>query len=302
MNTQNKSVEKFLQSTCKFISTEERAKDIQDELRDHVSSYIEEFTQEGMEYEEATNMALKQMGDPDVLSEIYKSESNKSKRLFKSFLIGITLLLYVGAEIVDTYISNSNVFISASFVIVMTLCYGYFILDLIKTHKKDCELSKKEPIFYIQSYKMPTWYEKMAKYIQYFFMGSIILTLVAFLIDFNEIPNNEILKEVLEIIILSKSYLIMVILFSVLSPKNSNNIVYKDGILTLMSFIPFSNVCGYRWTKEHVKGKVCHTLELKLKKKSKFSNNNAGIKVSSYQINLIEEMFRSRSIEQMRYF
>lgn len=302
MNTQNKSVEKFLQSTCRFISTEERAKDIQDELRDHVSSYIEEFTQEGMDYEQATNMALKQMGDPDVLSKIYKCESNKSKRLFKAFLIGITLLLYVVAEIVDTYISNSNVFMSASFLIVMTLCYGYFIFDLIKTHKKDCELSKKDPVFYIQSYKMPTWYEKMAKYIQYFFVGSIILTLAAFLIEFNEIPKNEVLKEVLEIIILSKSYFIMVVLFSILNPKNSNNIVYTDGILTLMSFIPFSNVCGYRWTKEHVKGNVCHILELKLKKKSKFSNNNVIIKVSSYQINLIDELFKSRSIEQVRYF
>lgn len=80
MDLQKNSIDLFLQSVCRFVWDDEKAKDIQDELKDHISSYVEEYMDEGMNIDEATNEALKQMGDPNVLvnfinKKFYQKES-----------------------------------------------------------------------------------------------------------------------------------------------------------------------------------------------------------------------------------
>ena len=43
MDLQKNSIDLFLQSVCRFVWDDEKAKDIQDELKDHISSYVEEY-------------------------------------------------------------------------------------------------------------------------------------------------------------------------------------------------------------------------------------------------------------------
>ena len=43
MDLQKNSIDLFLQSVCRFVWDDEKAKDIQDELKDHISSYVEEW-------------------------------------------------------------------------------------------------------------------------------------------------------------------------------------------------------------------------------------------------------------------
>lgn len=108
MNMQNNSIENFLQSVCKFIRTEEKAKDIQDELRDHIYSYIEEYTKDGMSTDAAITMALKQMGDPNILSKIYKDKTSKFSRLLHIFLVIIVLSISTFSGLAFSYINNFN--------------------------------------------------------------------------------------------------------------------------------------------------------------------------------------------------
>ena len=87
MATEKNAIEKFLQSVCRFVSTEERARDIKDELRDHIDSYIYEYTNDGLSIEDATSKALKQMGDPCTLSSKFKDKISKKNRIFIASLI-----------------------------------------------------------------------------------------------------------------------------------------------------------------------------------------------------------------------
>ena len=69
--------------------------------------------------------------------------------------------------------------------------------------------------------------------------------------------------------------------------KLDKSIVYTNGILALNEFIPWDNIQGYRWDKLNKKGKIL---------------SRRAIKVSSFQVNLIEELFISKNIEKKRHF
>ena len=123
------SIEVFLQSVCRFISTEESAKDIRDELEDHISSYIEEYMDEGMDLDEATNKALEQMGDPRQLSELYKEAPYRYKGFWKILLITVFTCVYIFSKFMYDHLNFSDMnsaYITAIFVI---LFYGFFIFN-----------------------------------------------------------------------------------------------------------------------------------------------------------------------------
>lgn len=298
MTSKESTVDKFLQSVCRFVSTEERAQDIKDELKDHIESYICEYTNDGFSVEEATSKALMQMGDPDTLSTDFKDKVSNTNRIFT---ISLLLFFIISFSSITIYAYMNNIYSIIDLVVNISLVVLYMpiILSPIKAYKKGKTLSKKEPIFYIQSYKELNWSEVVLKAIQWFFIISIVLTILAFLADFKDIPKNEILKEALDMIHILNLYIIPIVMFSCLSPKKQNNIVYDEGILTFESFIPWDNILGYRWVKEHSKNKVINSVELKIK--SNYSYAQRIIKVSSYQMNLVDEVFKSNNIEKRQF-
>jgi len=197
MTKEKNSIENFLQSVCRFVSTEERAQDIRDELKDHIDSYIDEYTNDGMTIEDATSNALKQMGDPDALSSNFKDNISGNKRLFVVTLI-ISSMVILSSINIYGYMNNlytfSDVFINMTFLI----CYIPLIVGLIKTCKKNIKLAKENPIFYIQSYKESAWYENILKPFKWLFIISFLLIIVSFFTELRNIPKNEILYETLE--------------------------------------------------------------------------------------------------------
>lgn len=304
MNTETKSIESFLQSVCRFISTEEKAKDIQDELRDHICSYVDEYTRDGMSHEDATIMALKQMGDPNILSKMYKEKTYKANRLLHVFLIILVLSLTTFTSIAYSYINsfnNLNMFlISTILTILIALVFGIYTMDIIKTHKKDIELSKEDPIFYIQSYKSSIWEERTIKYVQIFFLFVSFILLISILSKFRYLHSSEVLSDSLFNINWLTFTIYMVIYLSILTPKGKHPVVYADGILTFNYFIPWNNIQGYMWSKETINGKVCYSLEFSLKKASKILSGRAPIKVSSSQVSLMNELFNKNNIKEIR--
>jgi len=303
MTKEKNSIENFLQSVCRFVSTEERAQDIRDELKDHIDSYIDEYTNDGMTIEDATSNALKQMGDPYALSTSFTDNIYSNKRIFIVGLIVSFMLMILSVNIYG-YVTNLYKFSDIFINMVFLICYIPLIMLLIKTCKKSKKLVKDDPIFYIQSYKESTWYENTLKPIKWLFIISFLLTIVSYLTEFKYIPKNEILYKTLDTLHLLTMDLIIIIMFSYSSPKVQNNIVYPDGILTFESFIPWDSIAGYRWVKEHSKNKIIYSIELKFKKNSssKYSFRSELIKVSSYQINLIDEIFKINDVEQRQCF
>lgn len=123
MNSQN-SIDNFLQSVCRFISTEEKAKDIQDELKDHIYSYIEEYTEDGMSSKDATTMALKQMGDPNSLSKLYKDKLCKANRIMRIISRLLLLFVYIISDFIYFSLGNyDNLQLLCSVILTITIFY-----------------------------------------------------------------------------------------------------------------------------------------------------------------------------------
>ena len=198
MNSGKKSIESFLQSVCRFISTEEKAKDIQDELRDHICSYIEEYTKDGMDNEEATIMALKQMGDPNVLSKMYKEKTYKVNRLFRIFSIALISAIFIISDFVYLYINSYKSLegiLSIIISITITCQCVTEIIDFIRICKKEIELSKEDPIFYIQSYKQSIWEERSSKIYSAILLSYMFYTFNILLVKFSKLEPIEILSK-----------------------------------------------------------------------------------------------------------
>lgn len=308
MNKQKNTIENFLQCACKFISTEEKAKDLQDELRDHIYSYIEEYSKDGMSTEEATTLALKQMGDPNILSKIYKDKIYKHNKLFRIFSIVLLTLIFICSDFV--YFSINNYMTLEGFlsiiltIIISAQCFGE-VVELIRIVKKDNELSKEEPLFYIQSYKQSIWDEKALKCVQIFYLLICLVLFISLINKFSNIKSMEVFSSSLMTINSLSFVLLLVMNTSLFNPKRKNAITYNEGILMFNSFVPWKSISGYMWTKEVIKGKTCYSLEFSTKKTSflvkspLISNDRAPIKVSSSQVSLLNELFKSNNIDEI---
>lgn len=308
MNNQKNTIENFLQCACKFISTEEKAKDLQDELRDHIYSYIEEYSEDGMSTEDATTLALKQMGDPNILSKIYKDKIYKHSKLFRIFSIVLLTLIFICSDFV--YFSINNYITLEGFlsiiltIIISAQCVGE-VVELIRIVKKDNELSKEEPLFYIQSYKQSIWDEKALKCVQIFYLLICLVLFISLINKFSNIKSMEVFSSSLMTINSLSFVLLLVMNTSLFNPKRKNAITYNEGILMFNSFVPWKSISGYMWTKEVIKGKTCYSLEFSTKKTSflvkspLISNDRAPIKVSSSQVSLLNELFKSNNIDEI---
>lgn len=298
MNAENKNIQRFLQSACRFISTEERAIEIQDELRDHIYSYIEEYKNDGISEESAVNMALKNMGDPNTLSKSYRDKTYKYKRLFHVFFVILLLSVNAFSMILYDRIAGINLSITVFAALFINVFFALDAVSLIKALKKDKELSKVEPIFYIKSYKTSTWDEKAVKFSQIFLAGIVILILINYITSLKSgLSNGEL--DFLSTIDYITILLYFIIAISMYSPKGKNAIVYNDGILTYQSFTPWENIQGYRLDKELIKSKSYYSLVLSLKKEPKFAYKNSNIKISSSQLGLIEALFKNKNIKSV---
>lgn len=308
MSKQKNTIENFLQCACKFISTEEKAKDLQDELRDHIYSYIEEYSEDGMSTEEATTLALKQMGDPNTLSKIYKDKIYKHNKLFRIFSILLLTLIFIFSDFVyfsiNNYMTLEGLLSIILTIIISAQCVGE-VVELIRIVKKDNELSKEEPLFYIQSYKQSIWDEKVLKYIQIFYLLICLILFISLIKNFNNMRSIEVFSSSLMTINSLSFVLLLIMNTSLFNPKRKNAITYKEGILMFNSFVPWKSISGYMWTKEVIKGKPCYSLEFSTKKTSflvkspLISNDRAPIKVSSSQVSLLNELFKSNNINEI---
>ena len=142
MDLQKNSIDLFLQSVCRFVWDDEKARDIQDELKDHISSYIEEYMDDGMNIDDATNEALKQMGDPNVLSEFYK-EKILPKRKWKLFLLGFACVLLIYSSIIMSQTKGFEIFFYV-IALSITLFYVSMVYDFRETNKIRKSISEKE--------------------------------------------------------------------------------------------------------------------------------------------------------------
>lgn len=294
------SIELFLQSVCRFVSTEEKAKDIRDELQDHISNYIEEYMDEGMDLNQATNEALKQMGDPSMLSEFYKEEPYSYKRIFKIILVSIFSFTCVFSKFIHDKLNNSNMIVTYILMIIFILCYGYFIFEEIKLHKMKVQFSIKDPIFYIQNYKASILNEKLDKGTWYLFAVIGILNLILFVTLHSKTEGKFFYSQLLNNVTICSSYIILALMTSITNYNKDKSIVYADGIFALDDFISWDDIQGYRWEQIRENDKIYNLLEINLKGDKILSRKV--IKVSSFQVNLIEELFLSKNIEKKRYF
>ena len=248
------------------------------------------------------------MGDPYILSKIYKDNICKHSKLFRIFSIVLLTLIFICSDFV--YFSINNYITLEGFlsiiltIIISAQCVGE-VVELIRIVKKDNELSKEEPLFYIQSYKQSIWDEKALKCVQIFYLLICFVLFISLINKFSNIKSMEVFSSSLMTINSLSFVLLLVMNTSLFNPKRKNAITYNEGILMFNSFVPWKSISGYMWTKEVIKGKTCYSLEFSTKKTSflvkspLISNDRAPIKVSSSQVSLLNELFKSNNIDEI---
>lgn len=310
MEAKNELINTFLESVCKYITTEERAKEIQDELRDHIYSYIEEYKANGIGEEEAVKMALNNMGDPNALSKNYKDKGSNFKRALYTFLIIFVLLINSISMVLYDKIEGINMYSTLFIIIFVDLSFAMYTVDIIKSYKKEKELLNIDPIVYMKSYKQSTWDEKAIKCGQILLFFISLLTFVPLVGNLNNPKTSQIVSDLLWGIDCTTICLYAIICLSSISPKGKNAAIYTEGILTFQYFISWDNIEGYRVDREKIKGKDYYSFVFSFKEVPKFSSISSvmamltpiksvsPIKVSSSQITLIEEIFKNNNIER----
>lgn len=307
MNADQKLIEDFLQSTCRFITTEERAKDIRDELLDHIESHRASFHSQGLSDEEATKEALKQLGDSQLLSKSYK-EPPYNRRLLYAGILALLLLL----NIVVPFFSTSQHFFILGTIINTLILAGYlpFIIILLQTNTTFKHYAHQEPLFYIQTYKKPTIDDWLLRGIFVFISIPLLLLSGITLLECLGETWEVVFQNVIDLLEHLLPFLILSFLFIIITPSLNHAIAYTDGLLTATHFIFWEDIQSYRWSSEHIKGKPYYRLELKKKKQLSFrlrdwylgKNMSIGaIKVSSFQKSLVTELLDSHHIPSTRY-
>ena len=88
---------------------------------------------DGMNIDDATNEALKQMGDPNVLSEFYK-EKILPKRKWKLFLLGFACVLLIYSSIIMSQTKGFEIFFYV-IALSITLFYVSMVYVFRETNK-----------------------------------------------------------------------------------------------------------------------------------------------------------------------
>ncbi len=289
MNLQEKRIEEFLESACRFVSTEERANDIQDELRDHISNYIEEYRKEGMDYEEATNEALKQMGDPKILRELYK-EKILPKKKFKLIVIGILYAILIYSVVIGNIKYAISYPIVAIALSIVVFSYTVIIRDFRTANKLRKSLSDKNALFYIQNHKDSSiWTTFPKSQLQGMCLLTAILNFTLLII------GDGAIKTVLGFSVNALLFLVMMIINLPIAVDKEVSIIYEDGIFICDEFISWDKIDGYRWNLQTFMGKSYRFIEFK--KKGKILNATHA-SVSDYQVSLIDEVLNTKNIRQ----
>ena len=287
MDLQKNSIDLFLQSVCRFVWDDEKAKDIQDELKDHISSYVEEYMDEGMNIDEATDEALKQMGDPNVLSELYKQKI-LPKRKWKLVLLGFACVLLMYGSII---MGQTKGFEMLFYVIALSiaLLYTSMVYDFRETNKIRKSISEKEAVFFIRNQK--ELYINNTNYkIGILVVILATISLVCNIFSLN-IPKS-----------FALGYCFMPLIFILQNCSIGDNdisIVYEDGIFMCDKFLYWNNITGYRYSKQNFNNKEYNFLEIKISKKD---FRKKSILISTSQMALIDEFFKSKNINKVRHF
>lgn len=80
---------------------------------------------------------------------------------------------------------------------------------------------------------------------------------------------------------------------------NDISIVYEDGIFMCDKFLYWNNITGYRYSKQNFNNKEYNFLEIKISKKD---FRKKSILISTSQMALIDEFFKSKNINKVRHF
>lgn len=105
----NEAMEEFIQKVISQVHTEEEAREIREELTDHIESLISDYEENGYRHEAATHKALLQMGDPKEIG--YSFTDYQAMKIRKMKLIGSKIfsgILVIGLIIFLMVVSSGE--------------------------------------------------------------------------------------------------------------------------------------------------------------------------------------------------
>lgn len=129
--TENNKVNEYINNVCKLIKNKKVHNEIKEELLDHINDIIDDYLEIGMSLDVATDKALMQMGNAEVighdLNKAHKSNSDWLLLIITTFLIFLGFLTTAFLQLNtfnDTYYINhiSKLLVFLVISIVLSLC------------------------------------------------------------------------------------------------------------------------------------------------------------------------------------
>ncbi|SFL10567.1 cell division protein FtsW, lipid II flippase [Paenibacillus sp. 1_12] len=123
------AVRLYLQKVCKQVNAKELHPEIKLELQSHILELVEEQVSEGMEREQAIEIAIRQMGDPllvgDQLNKAHKARVDWSLLGLIGIFIGIGILAMYAIELVSvrSFFINKIIYSAIGIVCMLGLCF-----------------------------------------------------------------------------------------------------------------------------------------------------------------------------------
>lgn len=268
MNTEinfrkHEKVELFLDELANQIHTEDEAKDIKDELYDHIKSSIDEYLDMEYSLESAVSKSLLSMGDPREIGYSFTNYDLMKKRkmlmyIFKAFgtAILMSIVMYIDYK---EFIINGDQMGLTSMCLSLLLVYLSLktALNLYGRPIRTLDIDTN-PLFIIWPVK-----KKLAiEYKIFMFIFSPVPILFTFLIFYEGARSNGLLYTAFLYALFLLSVFMIIYSEKYRIPKY---MIIEEGVVIKNRFTSWTAIEGYLWRSSKQDDKVYHSL--------KFTNN-----------------------------
>lgn len=283
-------INKFIESVCSQIFTEEEAIKIKDELVDHIDCLTESYEKSGYKKEEAVSKSLLQMGDPKEIGYSFTNfDLMKKRKLTLKLLKILSLISLVVSFIGLVYLSIlepnsalpsiSDAYLPLHMLIVFNLCvYGSNLNKKIKFLEVDTS-----PLLIIWPVKSKIVWE----YVIVSLIFSPLLLLFFFLIGLDVISSDY----TMEIFLIFFGFIISVFTFFYSEKfRIPKYMILEEGIIISEKFLSWTAINSIKWKYHHVSGEKRYSMSICITDVAVAKT----IKVGASQKNMINKIIYSR--------
>lgn len=282
----NQDIEIFIENICNQISSEQAAKETYEEMKDHIETMVEEFTEKGLSEEEAIGKSLYNMGNPRKIG-VGINKSHKKQVDVLGLVVISSIIIWVIIEILNLFstpvdkVDKMFDLFNKVFLVTIVSIVGIEIRKMIK-RRKIREESGENPLIIIRQVKKDSHMDQVIYAISIIPLSLGILSLIIIVFDSKSFIDLESIRY---------PYYMYIWLIVTYYSKQRPSAVYQSGIATPTEFLSWEKVDSYTFMKSRTKKGIVHELSVNYNK----TFRRFSIKVPEEQLKAVSEIVRDKT-------